>query len=735
MLETILIKRRIVCTAGLLIVATVAVIWKTYTDLRPIPESLTLLSSAVRKMQILDRHHVPLTVTYQNRWNIHDYVCLHDIPLFLQRAFVISEDQRFHRHHGVDWKARMHAIWQNLKAFEAIRGASTITEQVIRMWRPRARTVWARWLEGIEAARLERSYSKAEILEFYLNQVPYAAQRRGVAQAARYYFDRDLDTLNQKEMLALVILVRAPGRLDLRRGQHGVQKPILQLARRLLENGLIDPNQYDQIEKEKFQVRNRVLQVHAGHFIHYLCRQLSCATPQTNKRLRTTLDSELQSTVQGILDRRLNDLHEYNVNNAAALVVDHQSREVLAWVNGGKKQEGLPGGWIDAVITPRQPGSALKPFLYALALQKGWTAATLLEDQPLSEPVGFGMHTFRNYSRRHYGPVVLRDALGNSLNIPAVRTIQFVGANTFVKCLRNMGFAGLVRHPDIYGDGLALGNAEVALFDMVQAYAVLANRGLYQPLKTSFQNESEQSVSRRIFSPENASIIADILSDPGARSLEFADAGLLNLPVQTGVKTGTSSDYRDAWALGFNHRYTVGIWMGNLDQCPMDGITGSKGPAMVLRAVFAKLNQHHSTRPLFISPRLVKVKVCRNSGRPADHHCPGYGEWFVPGTQPESERPLTTANTTCHLLRPTKDLQIAMDPRIPDHQEAFQFKLASIPPGAVVDWYLNEKLLATTSTAEYIWPLRRGAHQVRAIVRFDPQQVFADTPAVKFMVK
>ena len=174
-------KNAVIWTAILLAVATGAFIWKTYVDLRKLPDSLSLESSSVRKVQILDRHNMPLTVTYQNRWNIHDYVPLHDIPVFLQQAFIISEDQRFYKHHGVDWLARMHALWQNLKAFGKIRGASTISEQVIRMWHPRTRTVWSRWLEGIEAARLEERFSKTDILEFYLSHSGQEGVKRALA--------------------------------------------------------------------------------------------------------------------------------------------------------------------------------------------------------------------------------------------------------------------------------------------------------------------------------------------------------------------------------------------------------------------------------------------------------------------------------------------------------------------------------------------------------------------------
>jgi penicillin-binding protein 1C len=237
-------------------------------------------------------------------------------------------------------------------------------------------------------------------------------------------------------------------------------------------------------------------------------------------------------------------LHANEVTNGAVLIVDHLSNEVLAWVNGGNLSEDWPGSRLDGVTTPRQPGSALKPFLYALALEKGWTAATLIDDSPLAMPVGSGLHSYRNYSRVHYGSVRLRVALGNSLNIPAVRTAQFIGPANFLERLTRLGFRSLSQHPDYYGDGLALGNGEVTLLELVQAYASLARQGVFRPLETVLHAPEE--TPRRVFSEEVSTLIANILSDPEARRLEFGHGNLLRFPVQTAVKTGISA----AWDAG-----------------------------------------------------------------------------------------------------------------------------------------------------------------------------------------
>ena len=362
------------------ITAAGAFIWRTNCDLLPLPESLALDTAGLRKLQIVDRNYVPLTVTYRNRWNFHDYIPLHDIPGMLQQALVVSEDQRFFRHAGVDWQARLHALWQNLTALRSVRGASTISEQVIRMWHPRPRTPWSRWLEGLEAARLEKLFSKGEILEFYLNQVPYAGQRRGVVQAARYFYDRDPDTLNTTEILALVVMVRAPSRLNVRKNPVGLDRSIRQLADRLFKHGIIDKGRFAAISTADQGLKDAVPLVRADHFVQYLDQLEAPLAVTDNGRLNTTLDAGLQHIAQTILDHRIKDLQDQGARNGAVLIVDHQRSEILAWVNSGAYLDDVPASWIDAVTTPRQPGSTLKPLLYALALEKGWTAATMVKD-------------------------------------------------------------------------------------------------------------------------------------------------------------------------------------------------------------------------------------------------------------------------------------------------------------------------------------------------------------------
>ncbi|MCV6638619.1 transglycosylase domain-containing protein [Candidatus Albibeggiatoa sp. nov. NOAA] len=711
---------------------------QTAQHMRQPAESLSLADYAAKKIQVLDRNATPLNITYQNRWNVHDYVPLHEIPEILQQVFVLSEDKRFYQHGGMDWIARSHAMWQNIKSLEVVRGASTITEQVVRIIYPRPRTFWSRWLEGFEATLYEQKYSKAEILEFYLNQVPYAGQKRGVVQAARYYFNRDLQTLNLKEMMALSVLVRSPSRLDLKKGTYEIERPIKDLAIRLLAMHLITADDYQAILTEPLRIHDFALPIKATHFVNYIQQNIVQSETPRYAKIRTTLDASLQKKITSILQQRLADLKTRQVGNGAVLVVNHQTQEILAWVNANNDAQ---FSHYDAITLPRQPGSTLKPLLYALALEKGWTAATLIDDSQLVTPVGTGLHTYQNYSRHHYGKLRLRDALGNSLNIPAIRAVQYIGAETFLKSLRQLGMYSLDATAEFYGEGLALGNGGVSLLELVQAYTVLANRGVFKPLQSQLYADSQ--MGEQIFSPQVASIIADILSDADARRLEFGRSTLLRLPIETAVKTGTSTDYHDAWTLGFNHRYTVGVWLGNLSQQPMTQVSGASGAALVLRAVFAELNRHEQTQPLYRSPDLVSVEICRDTGLPKNETCPSRMELFIASTEPtqaetKQVRQKALPPNRIYLRQPTEGLQIALDPRIADEFEQFKFELSTNPitQASHIDWLLDGEIIATTAPniRHYLWSPIRGQHVIQARVWRD-QATTLETAPITFFVK
>ena len=709
---------------------------------------------------ITDRHGEVLHQTFDGSWNETSVVPLSQVPPLLQAAFIGAEDRRFYQHAGPDWQARVAALWQNLKAGRKVRGASTISEQVVRLLTPRPRTLWSRWLEGWEARWLEQREGKPRIFAFYLNQTPYASGRRGVQQAAALWFGRELATLNEKEQLALAVLVRAPSAFDLRNDPLKIEPAINRLADWLHATGVIDSGQRELITASKLSLHSAPPATETSHFLRALKATAPVSTtPATiqpdrlNARRVTTLDASLQREVQALLDARLDQLATRQVENAAALVVDHQSGEVLAWVVSGKA-----GAWYNAVAVPRQPGSTLKPFVYALALERGWTLATPIIDEPLRQAVGRGLHTYHNYSRRHYGAITVREALANSLNVPAVKTLQFVGSTDLLKRLRALGMSALTEQPAVYGDGLALGNGEVSLQQLVEGYATLARGGQHLPLRFLRQENLRSELdlallptdpAAPVFSAMTSQLIANVLADSNARALEFGAGNSLHFAGDVAVKTGTSNDYRDAWLLAFNQRYVIGVWMGNLSQRPMQEITGSTGPALVVHDILRRLAEDSESAPLMLSRQLLKRRVCVAAA--LKDACVQRDEWFVPGTEPETESAIATPDLamiavhsqeaaetrqTPTFRQPVEGLELALDPRIPDQFEQFRFELASTAASVPtkVRWWLDGELLAETGSPHYLWPLRKGRHRLHAEVPGE-NAVWRRLQAVSFVVK
>ena len=681
--------------------------WLSMADL----SALDLKSKAHGQI-LLDREGHPLAEE-RGEWNIQDQVPLYEIPQHLQDAVLTAEDRRFYRHGGVDWLARFHALWQDLHAGHTVRGASTISEQVVRMLVPRPRTLWSKWVEGFDANRLEGRVTKTDILEFYLNQVPYASNRRGVVAAARYYFNRDLDTLDGREMLALAVLPRAPSGLDpYRGGKRRLDKRTIHLATQMRHQGLLNGDHWERIIEKPLTLEAPARRFSIGHFRTFVERQQrSNKNYSKSDTLHTTLDSGLMEFTQGLVDQRVKSLAGRRVHNAAALIVDRRNGDILAWVVAGADalEDKTPGRFLDAVLVPRQPGSALKPFLYAASFDAGWAPGSTILDAPLSEAVGTGLHQFNNYSHHFYGDVSVRQALGNSLNIPAIHAVNFVGPDHYLSILHELGFESLTRSAGFYGDGLALGNGEVSLLELVRAFAALANQGETITLHAMQDHPQKDDTGKRVFSPEAATMVSDVLSDPWARSMEFGRFSTLDLPIQTAVKTGTSSDYRDAWSVGYDSRYVVGIWMGNMDQSPMDGITGSTGPGLVLRGLFAYLNRDQNTSKLALSSELFLQENCAKSSL----SCKPVYDYRSPQTREQSsgEDRLYPA-----ILSPSENLRMAFDPRLPVDKQSFRFALSGVSSGDKVTWFVDGDKAATTQGGDYDWPVVRGYYSVEAKV-------------------
>ncbi len=685
----------------------VALVGATLIDLADLP--LTTLADIARHDAVpifMDRNGIALSRTYQTRFNAHDQVALHDIPDVLLNAFLTAEDARFFRHNGIDWAARFHALWQNLQALHTVRGASTITEQVVRIIYPRPRTYWSRWLEGWDAMRLEHHFSKVDILEFYLNQVPFSSSRRGIVQAARYYFGRSLDTLNAKETLALAAMVRAPSLLDPFKSMTGLNKRISGLAESMLHHGLISAGLHAEATQGQMSRNKSELSVQAPHFTAFARDRLG--TQAKSRSVQTTLDGELQKKAQEFLEQRINDLSAYGLHNGAVLVVDHTTSEALVWAVAGEISGDVPEAGFDAVRIPRQPGSTLKPFVYALALDKGWSPATVIKDEPILEEVDRGLHVYRNFSETYYGMIPLAEALGNSLNTPAIRTLDFVGLHTFYASLQQLGMTSLIAGTETYGNGLVLGNAEISLLELVQAYGALARGGVPMRVKVLAEegNISGQDASR-IFSDNAARAIGTILSEADFRRLEFGPLSVLNFPVRTAVKTGTSTKGNDVWTVAYDGRFVVGIWLGNMNRsAPSQMMTGASGPALLARSIFAELRKRYGLHPLPIHPLAT-------------------GKATIVSTPPAHE---------VRMVVPVNDMEVVMDPRIPNELQYIPFFISGVTPEDEVQWIVDGQRQEYGHREKLMWPIALGEHRVSAkIIR--SSGVLIPLPSRSFVVK
>lgn len=693
----------------------------TSLSLAPLPLSLSPFNligdDEGVKARFVDREGSPLSFTYLNRFNRHHSVHSSEIPLFLMQAVVRAEDKRFYRHRGIDLIALTNALFINGAKGKIVRGGSTITEQVARIITPRPRGIWSRWLYAVEAIRLERYFPKQEILEFYLNQAPFSSRRRGVVEAARHLLSRDLSTLSRLEMCALAVALRAPSLLNphTKQGQKQVRKRVLLLLDQLRDEGTISQEERELIGEQKLSPQEGSTLVDASHFLRFLMKDRVF----DKSTVVTTIDSSLQAYVGKVLERRVERLSSRGVVDGGVVVVDNKGGDVRAWSCAGR------GGCssVDPVTALRQPGSTLKPFLYGLTLERGWSSATLLNDAPLALPAGRGLKDFRNFSNRFYGPVTLRVALANSLNIPAIHAIRFVRHSDLLRVLQALGFRSLDKHSHHYGEGLALGNGEVSLFELVNAYRTFANRGVYSPLRMTVDESREGGT--RVFSSGVSSIILDILSDNEARSLEF-DGDLLSLPRETAIKTGTSTDFRDAWIVGVSSRYTVGVWMGDLMRSSMREVTGSEGPGVVLRSIFAYLERDGMSRPLPQSDGVERRRICALTGRLAGERCPSRDELFIEGSHPhdvcsgdhEDLGRLVLQPDEIRDVRivlPTPGLQLAVDARIPEAFQEFPFLLEAQEEPRAVSWILNGEELSGRGR-RFLWRVRRGHHTLHAIV-------------------
>ena len=657
---------------------------------------------------LLDRHGRELQrLRLDNTVRRYEWVRVDQVSPALQEALLASEDQRFFEHEGVDWKAALNAAAGNLGGAN-LRGASTLTMQLAGMLDPDLRRdntprgFGQKLRQARMALAMERRWKKNEILEAYLNLVTFRGELQGVAAMSHGLFGKAPHGLNRRESAIAAALIRGPN-ADPRRvadracwllNQQDSEKGRKPLAAHSCDGLAVEVKQTLARGYEAFPRADA-----APHAARKLLTK-------GGERVGSTLDANLQALARSALRARLSELSGRNVEDGAVVVLDNASGEVLAYV--GSSGDLSQAAAVDGATALRQAGSTLKPFLYGLAIEdRRLTAASVLDDAPVQLKTDSGLYIPRNYANTHRGPVSLRASLAGSLNVPAVRTLTMVGVDRFVERLRALGLESVSESGDYYGFSLALGSADVSLLQLTNAYRALANGGLWSPPRLRAgppAGRHADAPARRVMDANASYIVADILSDRAARALAFGLANPLETPFWTAVKTGTSKDMRDNWALGFSARFTVGVWVGNAGGSPMHDVSGVSGAAPVWRDVM--LHLHRGARePQPRLPAGVVVQALRYE--PAIE--PPRDEVFVAGSEQAVVRLADAAHAAVRITTPVSGSIIALDPDIPPRNQRLQLR-AQAPANA--HWELDGKMLGSAARPQ-AWVPWPGSHALK----------------------
>ena len=565
------------------------------------------------------------------------------------------------------------ALIQGLTS-ESLRGASTITMQLASLLdkelqsKKGRRSIWQKERQILNAWEIEKRWSKAEIFEAYLNLVTFRGELQGIAAASRALFGKDPHGLDQPESLILASLIRSPNA-----SSEEVSKRASYLNRTMGWPGEGDP--IDAKVKQIFLGPNFIRPQAA--LAPHMARQLLQGRPN-GCTVTCTLDGRIQRFGFDRLTHHLLSLKSQNVKDGALLVLENNTGDVLAYVS----YSGEPSysRFLDGVQARRQAGSTLKPFLYGLAFdQRILTPASLLDDSPLDVAVISGIYQPRNYDSQFKGFVTSRTALASSLNVPAVKTLSLVGIEPFLNKLRQLEIKGLNESGDFYGPSLALGSADVSLWELTNAYRCLANEGQWSGLRL-ISGENGSARKKQIFSKEATFLVSDILSDREARSATFGLENPLSTRFWTAVKTGTSKDMRDNWCIGYSRKVTVGVWTGNFSGEPMWNVSGVTGAAPIWMEMMDFLHRDVSSIQREALSGLVRKKIEFSQGAAASRE-----EWFIRGTEPSAQNQ-TAGQFNPKIIYPPSGTVIAIDPDIPPelqkvffvcqvHEDDFQWVL------------------------------------------------------------
>ncbi|MCU0536953.1 MAG: penicillin-binding protein 1C [Hydrococcus sp. Prado102] len=721
------------------------------------PIRVSDLSQESVAVEFSDRNGLPLG-TILSRDSEHTAVVpLKQVSPHLINAILAAEDAGFYHHGALDLKAIARAIGQAIEAKRVVSGASTITMQLARMLEPAPRTFKAKLQEIWLSWRLEAGTNKDDILEAYINRLPMGGNIYGTEAASRVYFGIPATDLNLAQASLLAAIPNNPNYLNPYDYWDPLKKRQKYVLDRMVEEKYIDAQTRDRAYEEIIALQPRQQGIVAApHFLFWVAEQLPKEHPA---QIQTSIDRPLQQFVEAQVKDIVRSLAPHNVHQGAAIAIDNHTGEILAYVGSIDYFADEYLGRNDGVQALRQPGSTLKPFLYQLALEKRLIRPnTVLADVPIHYAIpGAKLYSPSDYTETFQGPVRIRIALANSLNVPAVRVLEKVGVAAFLERLHQLGFEHLKQDPEYYGLGLTLGSGEVSLWELARAYYQLSvisyqlsvikvesrwrspSLGRKSKVESKYSRLSPLSSLSSLSSEgrshsETWSLIADMLRDRYARAKSFGVDSVLALPFPAAVKTGTSSNYRDTWTVGFTTDYTVATWVGNFDGEPMQQVSGVTGASPLWNRIMLHLHEKREPTPFPPVPKMVQRPICAISGLKPTAACPSVvQEYFYPEDLAEYERKPDTfyqmvASQSRLNLPEEYNEWLSRQPQTnltsgalkilsPSHGDSFlvapnqtqrlEFKIPEVKD-RLVEWRLNGEKIATNSANSIFWQMRPG---------------------------
>ena len=711
-------------------------------------------------IEFSDRHGLPLGIVLSQDQNHTATVPLDQIsPQFIQ-AILAAEDGRFYHHGALEIRSIVRSIIQAIETKKIISGASTITMQLARMLKPAPRNLSSKLQEVWFSWRIAAGMTKDEILKAYINHLPMGSNIYGVEAASRIYFDLPAAQLNLAQASLLAAIPNNPNHLNPYHWEKSLKERQWYVLQRMMADGYITEAQATSAQVEHLTIQPRQQGIIAAP--HLLFRLAKALRNQPITQVQTTIDRPLQQFVEAQAKDILRNLQSHNVHQAAAIVIDNHTGEVLAYMGSIDYFNDNQLGGNDGVQALRQPGSTLKPFLYQLALKNRVIRPnTVLPDIPTHYAIpGAKIYSPIDYQETFNGPVRVRLALANSLNIPAVRVLEKVGVDDFLAYLQQLGFTHLTQSPEYYGLGLALGSGEVSLWELAQAYLLIARQGKVQPLITNLKQARDlysdpplpplkrgvreacrfSSASKGEFECINPGddkswlLITDILSDHHARAKAFGVNSILSLPFPTAVKTGTSSSFRDTWTVGFSHDYTVATWIGNFNGEAMKQVSGVTGAAPLWARIMLHLHQDREPLPFSPPKGMIQLPICALSGLKPTSACPSVVEEYfdredLADYQQHPDTFYQMTNGRSHLNLPPEynqwlaknnyDVQGSNTLKILTPADGDFFVIdrlgqklelqAGGGDNQPLEWYLNGEKIATGTEHSFFWKMRPGS--------------------------